>query len=1034
MITILFLAANPLDTEPIRLGEECREIQASVASGAVSRIRVESKWAVRPQDLQKALLEFSPALVHFSGHGDSDGQILLESPIGYLEAVPFEAFSDLFRVFSSFVRCVVLNACNSAGQARLLAKFIDCAIGMEGSVSVGAARAFATSFYQALAYGKDVATAFELGRNQISLENLDEEQIPQLYIRDGVDQLFLSDASIPIVRPTASIEAFVRAQLSLTSAALGLSETFKLAAIHCDDSDPPPIVEKCSTRAATVTQIQQKLAERCWYAMHGGIGTGKTHLAVLLARRHTGRCVWLRLRERNAAQALSIVEGTFALIKQRQAGQSKAAWYEECCSALGRDAVLVLDDLPKSSGHEDFDDALVFLGRAIRRTQVNLVTISPLPLPSKTRAATSEEVIEKVVPAFSEDEILELLAAHGAPDAFLNQAWVGTVSAVCRQHPLLLTEAARFLESKEWKMSAQTFQEVMSGQYAINLDAPTQDHLLRTVPNSDTRDLLYRLSVVGRSFSGNDVREIASIAKPLDHPAERLTSLLGLWVQRDSTDRYVVSPLVSRFSNVNLSRETERQVHRYLARRLMRDRPITPLTATQAITHYIAADLYEDAGMVLLSSLWGYLKAKKPKDDFLLSEFWAHTSLPTQMPIALRVDIRTAQILIYQEKRKDSSLLLAELEQLLASERLPPELQEYGVLLGGIAGVALWSQKPADAVRHATQGLQSLRAAPAKILGVQSDHIRLNYYDLLWSATSQIKTEPELQSCLDRLSELNAAELARWAESHLADLAAETLCNTLWLAEHRKLEVERDWNRVLRMLGMIAHWSREHAVTALYAWSHRGMIVVIAEYLNRLDDAIALGQQAIAACAADSKAVFWLRDILGRQYYYAGRWQESLNLLAPCVESPASVKHEERAYVTVLAGINAAKLKAVSALNFLSQAAEIVQTHATAVPVALGASIYTELAFEQWQAGRKASAYGSTAPQSCCLPLQSPMTIGRSSSPCSATSPDFSATPSGDGPTAHGPTPSRHLASSSIETPRFLSCSTPRNCTSLQHN
>ena len=177
MVTLLFLAANPADGDAVRLDEECREIDARLSSVPGNRIKVVSKWAVRPQDLQKALLEFSPALVHFTGHGDQDGRIVLENAAGHSESVPPEAFSDLFRSFSSSVRCVVLNACDSAAQARLLGQFIDCAIGMEGSVSIGAGIAFVTSFYQALAYGKDLATAFELGRNQIRLENLGEEDV-----------------------------------------------------------------------------------------------------------------------------------------------------------------------------------------------------------------------------------------------------------------------------------------------------------------------------------------------------------------------------------------------------------------------------------------------------------------------------------------------------------------------------------------------------------------------------------------------------------------------------------------------------------------------------------------------------------------------------------------------------------------------------------------------------------------------------------------------------------------------------------------
>lgn len=958
MPTLLFLGANPLDTERIRLDEEYREIEGCLSSISSNPIRIVSKWAVRPQDLQKALLEISPALVHFSGHGDQDGQILLENAIGYPEPVRADAFADLFRSFSSSVRCVVLNACDSAEQARQLVQCIDCAIGMDGSVSVGAGKAFATSFYQALAYGKDVSTAFELGRNQIRLENLDEEEIPQLYFREGVEHVFLAATAHPAAQAPSVAEALVRAQLSLTTTALGLTEGPMLSAVVYED-EPPPIVEKCSKRQITVRRIQAELAGRPWYAMYGGSGAGKTHLGVLLARQFAGRCVWIRLRDRTAAQALAIIEGTFTSIKPRQPAQTRAVWYGECCTALRQDGVIVLDDLPRTSGRQEIDDALVFLVRAIRRAKAELITISPYPLPPPLRAAVGDEILEEVVPAFSEAEVLELLAAYDAPAAFLTEAWAGTVLAVCRRHPLLITEAARYFEAHGWVVSGQTFLEGFSGKYAINLDLPTQDDLLRTIPDSDTRELLYRLRLVGGAFSGADVRALSSIPKSLDHPPERLTSLVGLWIQPDGPDRYLVSPLVSRLTDSNLSADTERQVHQYLASSLVRERPITALTAVQAITHFVAAELYQDAGMLLLSSLVGYLKEKKPKDDFLLSEMWSHTSLPTQMPLGLRIGIRTTQISIYQEKQRDPAFLLADLEWLVASEELPPQLKGYDLLLGGIAGLALWSRQPAEAIRYGVNSLRSLRDAPKKVLNIPSKWMLTNYYHLLWSALSQVKTSSDLRRCLDYLGGLQAVELSRWAESRFAGPAAEMVCDEIWLREHRKPESGRDWDEPLRTLNFIVEWARTHGVPLLHASAQRGIIVILAEYLKRLDDAIALGEQALAAVASDPRAVFCLADILGRQYYYVDRPREALAWLTRALESHADVTPQKKAYVTALAGINAAQLNEDSAAVLLSEASEIAVRHPKEMPAVLAASIHAELGFEQWGRGERVSAFGA---------------------------------------------------------------------------
>ena len=78
------------------------------------------------------------------------------------------------------IRCVVLNACYSEGQAEAIAQHIDCVVGMSRAISDPAAMGFATAFYQALGYGRDVKTAFDLGCAQIDLESLGEQNTPKL--------------------------------------------------------------------------------------------------------------------------------------------------------------------------------------------------------------------------------------------------------------------------------------------------------------------------------------------------------------------------------------------------------------------------------------------------------------------------------------------------------------------------------------------------------------------------------------------------------------------------------------------------------------------------------------------------------------------------------------------------------------------------------------------------------------------------------------------------------------------------------------
>jgi len=77
--TVLMLSANPKGTTSLRLDEERREVEAGLIERSKLRdnFTLVSKVAVRPQDVQRALLDHNPFIVHFSGHGAGEQGLLL---------------------------------------------------------------------------------------------------------------------------------------------------------------------------------------------------------------------------------------------------------------------------------------------------------------------------------------------------------------------------------------------------------------------------------------------------------------------------------------------------------------------------------------------------------------------------------------------------------------------------------------------------------------------------------------------------------------------------------------------------------------------------------------------------------------------------------------------------------------------------------------------------------------------------------------------------------------------------------------------
>lgn len=180
MKKILILSANPTNTNQLRLDEEVREIEAGLErSRSRDRFQIISKWAVRSNDLRRALLDHKPEIVHFSGHGAGSQGLALENNSGQMQLVKTQTLAGLFELFDS-IECVLLNACYSEAQAQAIYQHVDCVIGMNRAIGDRAAIEFAVGFYDALGADRSYEDAYKFGCLNIDLEGIPESSTPVL--------------------------------------------------------------------------------------------------------------------------------------------------------------------------------------------------------------------------------------------------------------------------------------------------------------------------------------------------------------------------------------------------------------------------------------------------------------------------------------------------------------------------------------------------------------------------------------------------------------------------------------------------------------------------------------------------------------------------------------------------------------------------------------------------------------------------------------------------------------------------------------
>jgi hypothetical protein len=185
---ILILAANPKNTVRLRLDQEVRDIEEGLKLAAQrDKFSLQQKWAVRSRDISRAVLDFRPNIIHFSGHGSQTEGLSFEDEVGKEKFVTAEALGGLFKLFANHVECVLLNACYSEVQAKAIAQDIDYVIGMNEAIADKAALEFSIGFYDALArydpqYDGDstIEFAFDVACSSISLAGVSGASIPVL--------------------------------------------------------------------------------------------------------------------------------------------------------------------------------------------------------------------------------------------------------------------------------------------------------------------------------------------------------------------------------------------------------------------------------------------------------------------------------------------------------------------------------------------------------------------------------------------------------------------------------------------------------------------------------------------------------------------------------------------------------------------------------------------------------------------------------------------------------------------------------------
>jgi hypothetical protein len=711
------------------------------------------------------------------------------------------------------------------------------------------------------------------------------------------------------------------------------------------DLDPPPLSDTVVRRVEIVRRYLQTLNDVTWTAVYGEVGSGKTQLALLIVSALGRPIAWVRFRGLSPAQACSRLDQVLGTLSNTSVGANWQRWCQQACSLLPKQTTLVVDDLPRVRHGELLFERLMLVARTFASHKLQLVSTSAFDLPASFKKLGENGLISVTeIPKFDDDEIQELLRLHGAPETFVENS-LRLVASLSRRHPTLLNAMSTYLAGREWRLSKEDFDNLIRGEYAGEANEQTAASLLNTLPDPNARNLLYRLNLIIGRFTDRDIRTVSTVTPSISHPFEKIAESIGLWVQRDSRDSYVLSPLVQQLGSQNLAPETLNGVHLALAKEILSKKQIDGNDLASTIHHYLGAGEHNQAARTLLWALASMSSQKLDSDPWGLSSYWYGIPLPEEIDLDLRIHLRALQAQVGEQLQKSTAYILNDLDRLLDT-----------------AGLA-----EARAITHATivagpllmdSGLERANRYLLKFLSLVPDNVlpdgtaltfpsEISGPSLIWATVRMVQTKDDITNWFATLSQFTQVQIAQALRAPMAPDGAMAIADRLWLWEARKEPKERDWDTVLDQLREVTTVARRIHTEILWACLIRSQMIVLGEYKLDVEAALVLGNQALSIASSNPDIQSLLKMTIGNQMIYADRRDEGTKFLYKSINEPAKCYPLLRTEALLKIAREVGSADIMEALTHIDQAVELARQR-TEVPESELIKAFGEKAIAHW--------------------------------------------------------------------------------------
>jgi hypothetical protein len=582
------------------------------------------------------------------------------------------------------------------------------------------------------------------------------------------------------------------------------------------DIDPVPLAPAYYCPRAGLLLGGVVSESRCVLTLVAGSGMGKTQIAKELYDQWTWSKQWVNVGGFESAPAERVRGQTARLVTPNQ-----------------DPFLLVLDDLPNAANDAELTGTLASIFAACLNREGMVVITSPWTLPARSKEVLGRQLVELRVPGLDEAQISCVLSAAGAPEGLTGVAFSSLVLAVTDGHPALVAALTRWLASQSWAVTEDSLREVLSGSAVAEVRAENRGRVRALIDDESTRSLLDRLSLIGSEFSAAMVDKLATAEPALSRPRERLHELVGPWVSELTDSRFSVSPLLAQVGIHFLDSGAQLAVHGAIGEYYLGQRTVSLSEGVDAVKHLMAADEWLEAAVAYARILHAVSPEYRSTLSYLKYLFAPGSTWHASITLGIRLLIRTLQLRNLTLSAAEVSLCEEEIQRVSTS---PPgsEVDEAGLAVAFLWQLQRDDQRAEDVARAAFELARRVRTRPDEF------GLTIPAESLFWLGLGHMSSAEDSEALVAALAQATPEERSRVFADPDSFEWAVLLADSLYGFEADVDDRPRDWSKVLSLLTMLESLGRDSNIPSLTTAALRARAIVTADYLGKVDEAVAL--------------------------------------------------------------------------------------------------------------------------------------------------------------------------------------------------